>query len=138
MDDDTISLGTERTTWAIKDFSVVLRQQIIHASRQQPNCTVADWLHGYFQRHGINGQQFAPVQIARVEPKVEQDRLIAMAALDLPQWLRRRVHRLLGETLGVEPPPPPKRLSITRTETAQLAAPQAAEPCEISELVTAA
>ena len=110
MDEDAIPLGTDRTTWAVKDFSVVLRQQIIQASRQEPNCTVADWLHGYFQKHGINGQRFTPVQVARVEPPRVDDKLIALAALDLPQWLRRRVHRLLGEQLGVAPPLPPKRL----------------------------
>jgi hypothetical protein len=30
--------------------------------------TVAEWLHGYFQRHGIDGQQFAPVNLTPVEP----------------------------------------------------------------------
>ena len=67
MDDDILSLGTEVAPWQIKDFSVALRQQITQAARRQ-DCTIAEWLHGYFQRHGIDGQQFAPVKLAPVGP----------------------------------------------------------------------
>lgn len=53
-------------------------------------------------------------------PHLDQDdRLIALAGLELPQWLRRRVHRLLGARLGVEPPPPPKRLPRVNQEPPQ-------------------
>ena len=65
--DDMLSLGTEVAPWQIKDFSVSLRQQITQAARRQ-GCTLAEWLHGYFQRHGIDGQQFAPVNLALVGP----------------------------------------------------------------------
>ena len=65
--DDMLSLGTEVANWQIKDFSVALRQQITQAARRQ-DCTVAEWLHGYFQRHGIDGQQFEPVKLAAVGP----------------------------------------------------------------------
>jgi hypothetical protein len=65
--DDMLSLGTEVAPWQIKDFSVSLRQQITQAARRQ-DCTLAEWLHGYFQRHGIDGQQFAPVNLAPVGP----------------------------------------------------------------------
>lgn len=37
------------------------------AARRQ-DCTVAEWLHGYFQRHGIDGQRFAPINLTPVEP----------------------------------------------------------------------
>ena len=65
MDDDILSLGTEVAPWQIKDFSVALRTQITKAARQQ-DCTIAEWLHGHFQRHGIDGQQFEPVKLAPV------------------------------------------------------------------------
>lgn len=67
MDDDTLSLGTETAPWMIKEFSVALRQQITQAARRQ-GCTVADWLHGHFQKHGPDGQQFTPVKLASVNP----------------------------------------------------------------------
>jgi hypothetical protein len=38
---DALSLRTDMATWAIKDFSVVLGQQI---TRRQ-DCTMAEWLH---------------------------------------------------------------------------------------------
>ena len=65
--DDVLSLGTETATWAIKDFSVSLRQQITQAARRH-DCTVAEWVHGHFQRHGVDDQQFDPVKIGRVNP----------------------------------------------------------------------
>jgi len=65
MDDDILSLGTDVAPWQIKDFSVALRTQITKAARQH-DCTIAEWLHGYFQRHGIDGQQFEPVKLAQV------------------------------------------------------------------------
>jgi hypothetical protein len=67
MDTQALGLGTETATWAIKDFSVVLRQQITQAARRQ-DCTVAEWLAGYFVRHGIEGQQFEAVKMNGVEP----------------------------------------------------------------------
>ena len=82
--DDTLSLGTDVATWAIKDFSVVLRQQITQAARRQ-GCTVGEWLHGYFQRHGIDGQQFAPVNLAPVEPMPAARQWMTSAS-----WQRRQ------------------------------------------------
>lgn len=67
MDDDILSLGTAVAPWTIKDFSVALRGHVTKAARQA-DCTMADWMHGYFQRHGIDGQQFAPVKLNHVEP----------------------------------------------------------------------
>ena len=67
--DDILSLGTEVAPWQIKDFSVALRTQITKAARQQ-DCTIAEWLHGYFQRHGIDGQQFEAVKLAPVGPPI--------------------------------------------------------------------
>jgi hypothetical protein len=67
MDDDALELGTEFTTWAIKDFSANLRQQITREARLA-DCTVAEWLHGYFQKFGIAGRQVHPVKITAVEP----------------------------------------------------------------------
>ena len=70
MADDMLSLGTDVAPWQIKDFSVALRrQQITQAARRQ-DCTVAEWLHGYFQRYGIDGQQFDPVKFDAVAPPV--------------------------------------------------------------------
>ena len=65
--DDMLSLGTEVAPWQIKDFSVALRTQITKAARQQ-DCTIAEWLHGYFQRYGIDGQRFEPVKLSVVGP----------------------------------------------------------------------
>jgi len=67
MNQDVLSLGDEFDTWAIKSFSAKLRRQITGAARRQ-GCTVAEWLHGHFQRFGVDGDEFAPVKIAAVEP----------------------------------------------------------------------
>lgn len=67
--DDILTLGAEVAPWQIKDISVALRTQITKAARQQ-DCTIAEWLHGYFQRHGIDGQQFEPVKLAPVGPAI--------------------------------------------------------------------
>jgi hypothetical protein len=63
---DTMTIGTETATWAVKDFSVELRRQITKAAQRQ-NCTVAEWLHGHFQRFGVDGHEFTPVKITEVE-----------------------------------------------------------------------
>ena len=64
---DVMPLGSEVGPWQIKDFSVRLRQQITAAARRQ-GCTVPEWLHRYFQRYGIDGQQFEAVKLATVLP----------------------------------------------------------------------
>jgi hypothetical protein len=122
---DTLSLGTEVATWAIKDFSVALRQQITAAARRQ-DCTVAEWLHGYFQRHGIDGQPFAPVNLTPVEPPprpvedlcrlAEAAARVAETADRMPRKLRASLTRGLAEAARVrvpgsrrQPPSPPPR-----------------------------
>ncbi len=114
MDTDSLSLGTEVATWAIKDFSVMLRQQIILAARRQ-GCTVADWLHGYFQKHGIDGQQFAPVNLDPVElpsPAAAIDNLcrlvdaaakVAEHSEKMQPTLRRLLSKRLREAFGEQP-----------------------------------
>ena len=61
-------------------------------------------------------------------PPVELKDLMTMAALPLPRWLSSRVNRMLGEALGVAPPPPSRKLLEKRTQMAQLPAPQPVEP----------
>lgn len=63
MDGDVLTLGTEVGPWQIRDFSVRLREEINKRARQS-NCKAADWLHGYFQKHGIDGEPFAPIDLA--------------------------------------------------------------------------
>jgi hypothetical protein len=117
--DDVLTLGTEVATWAIKDFSVTLRQQITQAARRQ-GCTVAEWLHGYFQRHGIDGQQFAPVNLTQVErlPAAPVDDLcrlaeaaarVAETADRMPKGLRASLSRGLREATRERVPPPRPR-----------------------------
>jgi hypothetical protein len=65
--DDIQQLGTATATWAIKDFSVALRQEITRAARQA-DCTVAEWLHGHFQRFGVGEASFSPVKLDPVKP----------------------------------------------------------------------
>ena len=112
MDADTLSLGTDFATWAIKDFSVVLRQQITQAARRQ-DCTVGEWLHRYFQQHGIEGQQFTAVQIARVEPPAPVDDLcrlteaaarLAETSDRMPTGLRASLSRGLREAAKARTP----------------------------------
>jgi hypothetical protein len=120
--DDLLSLGTEVATWAIKDFSVALRQQITRAARQA-DCTVAEWLHGHFQRHGVDGQMFDPVQLNPVVPAAPEpadasdalSRLIGaaceLAAADarLPDYLRSGFNRRLQEQQRALAPSRPSR-----------------------------
>ena len=112
---DALALGTEVATWAIKDFSVTLRQQITQAARRQ-DCTVAEWLHGYFQRHGIDGQQFAPVNLTPVEPVpaapvddlcrlTESAARLAETSDRVPKGLRASLSRGLRETTRERLPP---------------------------------
>ena len=117
--DDTLSLGTDFATWAIKDFSVVLRQQITQGARRQ-DCTVAEWLHSYFQQHGIDGQQFTVVQIARVQPEAaapvddlcrltEAAARLAETGDRMPKGLRAQLSRGLREAARARLPQPASR-----------------------------
>jgi hypothetical protein len=123
--DDLLSLGTEVATWAIKDFSVALRQQITRAARLQ-DCTVAEWLHGHFQRHGVDGQMFDPVQLNPVVPSGAPERADAPDALSrliaaacelaaanerLPDYLRSGFNRRLQEQQRALAPPRQRRLT---------------------------
>jgi hypothetical protein len=122
--DDTLSLGSQVAVWAIKDFSVVLRQQITQAARRQ-GCTVGEWLHGYFQRHGIDGQQFAPVNLTPVEPMpaasvddlcklAEAAARLAETADRMPKGLRGSLSRGLREATRARlPPPKPRQPRLT-------------------------
>lgn len=111
---DTLSLGTETATWAIKDFSVTLRQEITRAARLQ-DCTVAEWLHGYFQKHGIDGQQFDRVNLNQVQPNtaqvdalcrlVEAAARLAETADHMPKMLRSSLSRALREAANRHTPP---------------------------------
>ena len=65
---------------------------------------------------------------------IDLDRLIAMAALRLTRLMSHRGNGLLGEALGVAPPPPSQKLLKRRAEMAKLAAPQVVEPSEINEV----
>ena len=127
--DDTLSLGTEVAPWAIKDFSVMLRQQITQAARRQ-GCTVGEWLHGYFQRHGIDGQQFAPVNLTPVEPTpavavddlcrlAEAAARLAETADRMPKGLRASLSRGLREATRERlPPPKPRTLALAAPDVA--------------------
>ena len=78
--DDIQRIGTEAAVWSIKDFSVSLRQEIIRAARQQ-GCTVAEWLHGHFQRFGVGEARFAPVKLTPLNPGSPGDLAGAVAEL---------------------------------------------------------
>ena len=101
---DTLTPGTDRAPWAIKDFPVRLREEITRAARLQ-DCTVAEWLTRYFQRHGIDGR-FDVVKINSVQPTLQLAELLAVAACDgLTQWIRRGAGRQVADRLGIAPPP---------------------------------
>jgi hypothetical protein len=122
MNDDAhelLSLGTKTAPWMIKGFSVALREQITDTARRQ-GATTADWLHAYFQKHGIDGQQFDPVKIDRVGPSPQSTvedlcRLTEAAAKlaehreQMPRGLRAALTRRLQEALGA---PAPRRLRL--------------------------
>ena len=119
--------------WKIRNMDEADSREAVKAAERQ-NTTTAVWLGQAIRAHvatergnGVPSHDvFGPQQPLTPE-------MITQAG-PMPQWLRRRVHRLLGETLGVEPPKPPKR----RTETARLAAPQPVEPSDTNELDAAA
>lgn len=111
---DTQQLGDGFATWAIKGFSVRLREEITKAARLQ-DCTVADWLHAHFQKHGVDGIQVDVVKMTPVAPPpgVDVHRLVASTALlaehadKVPERLRGSLWRVLREEV-----PPPKRRRI--------------------------
>lgn len=116
---DTLSIGPEVATWAIKDFSVTLRQQITSAARRQ-DCNVAEWLHAYFHRHGIEGQQFDLMKMTQSAPSAPLDLMAIAGNPELPRWVRAAASRKIGEQLGVSPPVgppegPPRRLKSPET-----------------------
>jgi hypothetical protein len=127
--------------WLVKDFPVSLREKINNAA-YEAKTTVPVWLVNYFNTYGIGGEVInvkpTPAKPRGGTGQIDLDRLIAMAALPLPRWLMSRVNRLLGEALGVAPPPPSQKLLERRAEIAKIAAPQAVEPSDINELDTAA
>jgi len=116
--------------WKIRSMDEADSQEAVKAA-QRGNVNVAVWLGQAIRAYVATerGNAVPAHDMAGPQQETDQDRLIAMAALDgKPQWFSRRVYRLLGETIGAEPPKPPKRLSERRTETARLAAPQPVEP----------
>lgn len=106
-----LPLGTDVANWQIKDFSVALRRQITEAARQG-EMTVADWLHNYFTRHGIDGPPGLPVKFDRFA--VRQDdlaRLVELAARfaetreRMPRGLAGELSRVLRESVRATLPP---------------------------------
>jgi hypothetical protein len=71
MDDAGAAVDTQQVgevaVWAIKDFSIEIRKHVTDQARRQ-GCTVADWLHAYFHKHGVDGAEINPVKITKVEP----------------------------------------------------------------------
>lgn len=114
---DTLSLGTETATWAIKDFSVTLRQEITRAARLS-DCTVAEWLHGYFQKHGLDGQ-LDPVNLNPVKPNTapvddlcrltEAAARLAETSDRMPRMLRSSLSRALREAANRHAPTTPRQ-----------------------------
>jgi hypothetical protein len=108
---ETQQLGTDFATWAIKGFSVKLREAIMKAARQQ-DWNVAEWLHAHFQKFGVDGLQVDVVKIDPVSPPQDDElhRLVASAALlaqhgeKMPPKLRGALARALRERV-----PPPRR-----------------------------
>jgi len=54
-----LRIGTETTTWSIKDFPTVLRKAILAAAQSQ-HVNVAEWLTGHFTRYGLDGVEVRP------------------------------------------------------------------------------
>jgi hypothetical protein len=120
---NTMALGTETGPWQIKDFSVAMRQQITAAARRQ-DCTLAEWLHAHFQKHGIDGLQ---IEAVKLDPALsapangrgdnrdaERIDLLVSAAVRLgtAKGVARNVRRRLNEALeqmvsGAAPPARP-------------------------------
>jgi hypothetical protein len=66
-DNDTQAVGGT-AVWNIKGFSITLREEIARAARQQ-DCTIADWLHAHFHKHGVDGVEVEiPVKLAPALP----------------------------------------------------------------------
>src|SRR5215469_4601009 len=126
---DIQQLGDDFATWAIKGFSVKLREEITKAARLQ-DCTVADWLHAHFQKHGVDGVQVDVVKIAPVAPPQapasaapSTERLVnltttfAQHADKVPLRLRGTVWRTIREN---EVPPPKARQRDNVVKIAQV------------------
>lgn len=104
MGDSTLTVGAEFAPWQIKDFSVAIRQEIARRARQQ-DVTVAEWLHGYFTRHGFDGMEVLSRQDLPEQNEV-YDRLYRLvdAVSKLPECRERKslanaIARRLRETL---------------------------------------
>jgi hypothetical protein len=121
---DLLTIGTETAHWQIKDFSVVLRQQITATARAN-RLPIADWLHHYFQRHGIDGQHFdvpppAPPELEAPRPRgpaapgvAEQIDILVTAACRLAgtkgvnQAVRRAANVAIHNRLALSDQAPP-------------------------------
>lgn len=103
--------------WTIKSVPLGTRLKATTAARRA-NQPVWQWLTWAVEvadsqqsRNTVGPTEWPTVARANSsnpegQPRADLDRLIALAALPhIPQWLRRRVHRLLGEIVGAEPPP---------------------------------
>jgi hypothetical protein len=116
---DTQQIG-EVAPWMVKDFSVQIRKHITDQARRQ-GCTVADWLHAYFHKHGLDGVEINPVKITEVKPLaphvadlvqlVQEARTMAQAAgLPVSPTLAREVTSLARQAVraarGLPPAPP--------------------------------
>jgi hypothetical protein len=121
--------------WKIRSMDEADSTEAVKAA-QRHNVTTAVWLGQAIRAHVATerGNGVPAHDITGPHQRLDPDRLIALAALELPQWLRRRVHRLLGETLGVEPPKLPKKLSEWRTETAKIGVDRPTCTSNINEL----
>jgi hypothetical protein len=124
MGDDTLTIGAEFAPWQIKDFSVAIRQEITRRARQQ-DVTVAEWLHGYFTRHGFDGMEVLSRQ-ALPEQTDAEDRLYRLvgAVAQLPDCRERKslanaIARRLRQSL---PPllPEPEKVGSDGTTGSQL------------------
>ena len=101
--------------WKIRSMNEADSREAVRAAERH-NTTTAVWL-GQAIRQAVateRGNGVDTHDISGPHGPLDVDRLIALAALDLPQWLRSRIHRMLGEVIGVEPPKLPERLANGR------------------------
>lgn len=99
--------GAILSPWTVKDMPREMSARAVAYARRH-QITVAQVVS---EALAIRLDQHMPSKPIRIQP--DQDRLIAIAALPLPKWLRSRVNRLLAESLGISPPPaPPRRLRL--------------------------
>jgi hypothetical protein len=67
MDDQDPQQIGDLAVWLVKGFSVDMRRQITRAAKGR-DCTVAEWLHGHFERYGIDGVAVTPVKLIAANP----------------------------------------------------------------------